>query len=102
MDFNPLKAEADDDSICGGRIRSFSQTRWTVRGESIASILEGQAVAKKTVLTLKGMRTDDMFKLFFGNKRIGANKPCLPRKRKAPSSLAMEFRAGDHYHPMKP
>ena len=46
-----------------------------------------------------------MFKLFFGNveiirKRIGANKPCLPRKRKAPSSLAMEFRAGDHYHPV--
>ena len=39
--FNKIKAgEAEDDSISGIGIRSLCSTRWTVRGESVGSILE--------------------------------------------------------------
>ena len=160
-----IKAEdPEDDSISDSGIRTFCPTRWTVRGESIGSILEnyvvikklwdeclqtnlfpdvkgriigakfqmsqyrllfglhlcerilsktlqnkslsaaeGQAVAKLTVAMLKGMRTNEMFKLFLEHvecirKQTGTNEASLPRKRMAPQYL--EVGEGVSYHPL--
>ena len=38
--FDRIKSEAEDDSVAGVGIRTFCPTRWTVRGDSICSILE--------------------------------------------------------------
>lgn len=45
--FDRIKEDPNDDSISGGGIRSFCPTRWTVRGESIGSILENYTILKK-------------------------------------------------------
>ena len=155
--FDKIKAlEAEDDLISGVGIRSFCPTRWTVRGESVCSILENynvlnvlwdeclegslvpevksriigvkaqmsgfkllfglhlserilkitdnlsktlqqeslsaaeaQAIASKTIKTLKDIRSDDKFKLFWAHvecllKCTNTEEPSLPRKRRAP------------------
>ena len=53
------------------------------------SAAEGQAVAELTVRTLKGMRTEESFALFFDlvdcfHTATSTDPPVLPRKRRAP------------------
>ena len=51
---------------------------------------EAQDLTRMTVETLKGMRKDEMFKLFFQHvhklcEQTGTEEPSLPRKRRAPA-----------------
>lgn len=168
--FNCIKAEnpAEEEPGTSHGIRSFCQTRWTVRGDAIESILdnydelkrlwvecletrlepdikgriigvqtqmlsfntlfglqlskkilnitdnlsrtlqkqkmssaEGQAIAELTVRTLKAMRTDTSFTLFFNlvdrfRELTGTNLPVLPRKRKAPQRFEVGSSEGSH------
>ena len=53
---------------------------------------EAQSIAVDTISTLKGMRSDEKFKLFFQLEkslrvRLDCEEPVLPRKRKAPRHL---------------
>ena len=63
----------------------------TLQKESM-SAAEAQVIAKLTVDTLKGMRNDDAFKLFFQLvesicEKTDTEEASLPRKRKAPRCL---------------
>ena len=65
------------------------------------SAAEAQEIAKLTVDTLKGMRNDDAFKLFFQlvesiREKTDTEEASLPRKRKAPRRLEVE--EGESYH----
>ena len=65
------------------------------------SAAEGQAVAELMVCTLKAMRTDASFTLFFDLvdrfcELIGANPPVLPRKRRAPERFEVGSAEGFH------
>ena len=65
------------------------------------SAAEGQAVAELTVRTLKGMRTEESFALFFDlvdRFRVvtGTDPPVLPRKRRAPQRY--EIGSGEASH----
>ena len=56
------------------------------------SAAEGQAIAELTVRTLKTMRNDESFALFFDLvnrfcELTGTDPPVLPRKRRAPQRL---------------
>ena len=166
--FDEIKIGNTDDQESSTGIQSFCPTRWTVRGKSVASILENfnnlkqlwnvcletrlepdvkgriigvkvqmckynllfglklcerillitdnlsmtlqkesmsaaeaQEIAKLTVDTLKGIRNDDSFKLFFQLiealcEKTDTEEPILPRKRKAPRHL--EVGEGEGYH----
>ncbi len=53
------------------------------------SASEGQLIAKKTVITIQSIRTDECFQLFWDKvlkmtEGKGINGPVLPRKRKRP------------------
>ena len=72
----------------------------TLQKESM-SAAEAQEIAKLTVDTLKGIRNDDSFKLFFQLiealcEKTDTEEPILPRKRKAPRHL--EVGEGEGYH----
>lgn len=65
------------------------------------SSAEGQAIAELTVRTLKAMRTDTSFTLFFNlvdrfRELTGTNFPVLPRKRKAPQRFEVGSSEGSH------
>ena len=65
------------------------------------SAAEGQAIAELTVRTLKAMRTDTSFTLFFNlvdhfRELTGTNLPVLPRKRKAPQRFEVGSSEGSH------
>ena len=65
------------------------------------SAADGQEIAQMSLETLKGMRTDEVFSLFFALvgqscQHAGTNEPVRPRKRKAPSRL--EVGSGDGFH----
>ena len=65
----------------------------TLQKQSL-SAAEGQHLAGLTVLTLKGMRSEEMFNLFFESlnkviERIGVDGPALPRKRNVDMMMAM-------------
>ena len=65
------------------------------------SAAEAQEIAKLTVDTLKGMRNDDAFKLFFQlvesiHEKNDTEEVSLPRKCKAPKHL--EVGEGESYH----
>ena len=56
------------------------------------SAAEAQSIAADSIDTLKGMRSDEKFKLFFQlveslRVRLDCEEPVLPRKRKAPRHL---------------
>ena len=56
------------------------------------SAAEAQSIAVDTIDTLKGIRSDEKFKLFFQlveslRVRLDCEEPALPRKRKAPRHL---------------
>ena len=60
------------------------------------SAAEAQHVTKLTVTTLKKMRTENDFNLFFKlvltvQESTATNPPTLPRKRKAPERLRLEL-----------
>lgn len=73
------------------------------------SAAEGQAVTELTVRTLKGMRTEESFALFFDlvdrfRELNGTDPPVLPRKRRAPQRYEVGSAEGsrsttveDHY-----
>ena len=72
----------------------------TLQKDSL-SAAEAQSVAKLTVTTLKKMRADEGFDLFFKlvlslQGSTGTNPPILPRKRKAPRRY--EVGSGEGYH----
>ena len=65
------------------------------------SATDGQEIAQMSLETLKGMRTDEAFSLFFALvgqscQHAGTNESVLPRKRKAPSRLEVESADGFH------
>ena len=65
------------------------------------SATEGQEVARLTITTLKGMRTDEAFNMFFElvekfRDKHDVGKSSLPRKIKAPHHL--EVGTGEGYH----
>ena len=65
------------------------------------SAAEGQAIAELTVHTLKAMRTDTSFTLFFNlidrfRELTGTILPVLPRKRKAPQRFEVGSSEGSH------
>ena len=65
------------------------------------SAAEAQEIAQLTVDTLKGMRNDDAFKLFFQLvesicERIDTEEAILPRKYKA--SRRLEVGEGEGHH----
>ena len=65
------------------------------------SAAEGQAIAKLTVRTLKTMRNDESFALFFDLvnrfcELTGTDPPVLPRKRRAPQRLEVGSAEGSH------
>ena len=72
----------------------------TLQKQSL-SAAEGQHLAGLTVLTLQGMRSEEMFNLFFESlnkviERIGVDGPALPRKRNAP--IRYDDGNGQSYH----
>ena len=72
----------------------------TLQNESM-SAAEAQEIAKLTVDTLKGIRNDDSFKLFFQlieslREKTDTEEPILPRKRKA--FWHLEVGEGEGYH----
>ena len=72
----------------------------TLQKESM-SAAEAQEIAQLTVDTLKGMRNDDAFKLFFQLvesicERTNTEEAILPRKRKAPRRLEVGEGEGHH------
>ena len=72
----------------------------TLQKDSL-SAAEAQSVAKLTVTTLKKMRADESFDLFFKlvlslQESTGTNPPTLPRKRKVPRQY--EAGSGEGYH----
>ena len=90
-------------SCCLG-IRVLCPTRWTVKAEALSSILtnfegtlqhtslsaaEGQQVAHMTVETLKSIRNDQSFNLFWEKvnhtaSELDISEPQLPRHRRRP------------------
>ena len=65
------------------------------------SAAKGQAIAELTVHTLKAMRTDTSFTLFFNlvdrfRELTGTNLPVLPRKRKAPQRFEVGSSEDSH------
>ena len=65
------------------------------------SAAEGQAVAELTVRTLKGMRTEESFAMFFElvnrfREMSGTDSPVLPRKRRAPQRFEIGSGEGSH------
>lgn len=72
----------------------------TLQHESM-SAAEAYIIVSKTIETLKHMRSDDMFQLFWKRtellrERTGTNEPVLPRKRRAPSRY--EIGDGEGFH----
>ena len=65
------------------------------------SAAEGQAVAELTVRTLKAMRTEESFAMFFDlvnrfHEMSGTDSPVLPRKRRAPQRFEIGSGEGSH------
>ncbi len=65
------------------------------------SAAAGQSVADLTVATLKQMRSDESFKLFYAlvdtnRQNTGVDEPALPRKRRAPRQF--EVGSSDGFH----
>ena len=72
----------------------------TLQNESL-SAAEAQVIADQTVETLKRMRSDEMFELFWKHVeclrvRTDTDEPTLPRKRKAPRRY--EVGDGESHH----
>ena len=72
----------------------------TLQKQSL-SAAEGQHLAGLTILTLKGMRSEEMFHLFFELltkviEHTGVDGPVLPRKRNAP--IQYDDGNGQSYH----
>ena len=87
--------------LCERILKITDNLSKTLQNKSL-SAAEGNAVARLTISTLKGMRNDKMFKLFLANvecmrQRTETNEPSLPRKRMAPRHL--EVGEGESYHP---
>jgi hypothetical protein len=97
--------------LCERILKITDNLSKTLQNKSL-SAAEGQAVTKLTVATLKGMRSDEMFKLFFAGvecvrKRTGVEEPALPRRRAAPRHLEVGHGVAhyppnveDYYRPM--
>ncbi len=72
----------------------------TLQHESM-SAAEAQVIVSKTIETLKNIRGDDMFQLFWKHTELlrehtGIDEPILPRKRRAPSRY--EIGDGEGFH----
>ncbi len=77
--------------LCERILKITDNLSVSLQAESM-SAADGQAIAEKTIQTLKDMRSDSMLELFWKyvecmQKRTDTNEPLLPRKRKAPKRL---------------
>ena len=86
--------------LCERILKITDNLNKIIQNESM-SASEAQSTANQTVLTLKGMRNDTMFDLFyqhvdFLHQRTVTEGPFLPRKRKAPRWF--EVREGEDYY----
>ena len=86
--------------LCERVLKITDNLSRTLQKQSL-SAAEAQDIATLTVKTLKDMRTDEAFGLFFERVELLCNStdtegPSLPRKRKAPKDL--EVGHGDAYH----
>lgn len=86
--------------LCERILKITDNLSKTLQHQSL-SAAQAQDIAELTVKTLKGIRTDEAFELFFQlveclRNRTDTEEPSLPRKRKAPKRL--EVGDGDHYY----
>ena len=86
--------------LCERILRITDNLSRTLQKQSL-SAAEAQHIAALTVKTLKDMRTDEAFGLFFEQVELLRNStdtegPSLPRKRKAPKDLEVDH--GDAHH----
>ncbi len=86
--------------LCERILRITDNLSKTLQHQSL-SAAQAQGIVELTVKTLKGMRTDEAFKLFFEvverlREHTNTEEPTLPRKRKAP--MRLEVGEGEHYH----
>ena len=86
--------------LCERILRITDNLSRTLQKQSL-SAAEAQHIAALTVKTLKDMRTDETFGLFFKQVELLRNStdtegPSLPRKRRAPKDL--EVGHGDAHH----
>ena len=77
--------------LCERILRITGNLSRTLQKQSLTAA-EAQHIAALTVKTLKDMRTDEAFGLFFEQVELLRNStdtegPSLPRKRKAPKDL---------------
>ena len=86
--------------LCERILKITDNLSKTLQKQSLSAV-EAQTLAEMTVKTLKNMRTDEAFVLFFKlvkqlSVRTDTAEPSLPRKRKAPKRF--EVGEGDGYH----
>ncbi len=86
--------------LCERILKITDNLSKTLQKQSL-SAAEAQTIAEMTVKTLKSIRTDEAFELFFQlmerlRDSTDTEEPSLPRKRKAPKHL--EVGDGDGYH----
>ncbi len=86
--------------LCERILKITDNLSKTLQHQSL-SAAQAQDIAELTIKTLRGMRTDEAFELFFDlvehlRNHTNTEEPSLPRKRKAPKRL--EVGSGDHYH----
>lgn len=86
--------------LCERILKITDNLNATIQNQSL-SAAEAQSIAQMTIKTLRSMRTDEAFKLFFGlvervRESTGTDKPTLPRKRKAPSRFEIGHIEGYH------
>ena len=75
--------------LCERILKITDNLSKTLQTEKLTD-LQAQQIAKYTIQTLQGMRTDDAFNLFYEHvdglrQHTDTEEPVLPRKRRAPS-----------------
>ena len=86
--------------LCERILKITDNLNRTLQKQSLSAV-QAQTIADLTVKTLKGMRTDEAFDLFFKlvqqlSDKTNTAEPSLPRKRKAPKHF--EVGDGDRNH----
>ena len=94
--------------LCERILKITDNLSKTLQKESL-SAAEAQVIARQTVQTLKSIRNDEMFELFWKHletlrERTDTREPVLPRKRRAPRHIEIgdadphHFTTVEHYY----